>query len=136
MTYSFKQRDKEGKKEVFDPIRKKWVRLTPEEEVRQLFILFLLNIKSIPASHISVERAIIVNGLLRRYDIIVYNDEKKPQMVVECKAPTIAITQKVLEQTGRYNKTLHAPVIGVTNGHEHHFFTIDFDTEEIREIQG
>lgn len=135
MTYTFKQRDKEGKKEVFDPIRKKWLLLTPEEEVRQLFILFLLNIKNIPASHISVERAITVNGLPRRYDIVVYNNEKKPQMVVECKAPDIAITQSVLEQAGRYNKTLHAPFIGVTNGHEHHFFTIDFDTEEIREIQ-
>lgn len=131
MEYVLKQREHEGKTEIFDPIRKKWLIMTPEERVRQMFILFLLNKKEIPASHISVERAITLNGLTKRYDIVVFDDTKKPMMVIECKAPEIPITQSVIEQAGRYNKTLHAPIIGVTNGVTQYFFSIDFETEEI-----
>ena len=110
--------------QVFDPIRKKWVAFTEEEKVRQFFILQLMNELEIPPSHISVERKITVNGLAKRYDIVVYK-EAKPWMVVECKAPHIPLTQEVLEQAGRYNITLNAEVIGVTNGHEHKFFKIN-----------
>lgn len=131
MVYNFKQREKDGKMEVFDPIRKKWLLMTPEERVRQLFILYLLNVKQIPESHISVEKAITVNGLTKRYDLVVFNLDKKPEIVIECKAPEVAITQAVVEQAGRYNKTLRARILGVTNGTTHYFFTIDFDTEEI-----
>jgi len=132
MEYVFKQREREGNTEIFDPIRKKWLLLTPEERVRQQLILFLLNVKKIPASHISVERAITVNGLTKRYDLVVFAQDGNPQMVIECKAPDVEITQAVIEQAGRYNKTLRAPVLGVTNGRTHYFFTIDFETEEIR----
>lgn len=135
MEYTFKVRAKEDREEVFDHIRKKWLVLTPEERVRQQLILYLLNVKNIPLSHLSVEKAITVNGLTRRYDLVVYGLDMKPQMVVECKAPDVKITQEVVEQAGRYNKTLHAPVLGVTNGKEHFFFSIDFDTEKITQIQ-
>lgn len=134
MEYTFKQREREGKTEVFDPIRKKWLVMTPEERVRQQLILFLLNVKRIPASHLSVERAITVNGLTKRYDLVVFGQDMKPHMVIECKAPHVELTQKVIAQAGRYNKTLRAPILGVTNGSAHFFFTIDFDTEEIRPI--
>ena len=134
MEYTFKQREREGKTEVFDPIRKKWLVMTPEERVRQQLILFLLNVKRIPASHLSVERAITVNGLTKRYDLVVFGQDMKPHMVIECKAPHVVLTQKVIAQAGRYNKTLRAPILGVTNGSAHFFFTIDFDTEEIRPI--
>lgn len=134
MEYVFKQRDKDGRTEVFDPIRKKWLVLTPEERVRQQLILFLLNMKQIPASHISVEKAITVNGLTKRYDLVVFGADMKPQMVIECKAPEVEITQAVVEQAGRYNKTLRAPILGVTNGSTHYFFTLDFETEEIHPI--
>ena len=117
--------------EVFDPIRKKWIILTEEEKVRQFCIHQLINEQNIPASHISVERQIEVNGLLKRYDIVVFNKQGAPWMVVECKAPHIALTQAVLEQVGRYNKTLKAEIIGVTNGTEQLFFNIDFETEVI-----
>ena len=119
------------KKEFFDPVRKKWVPATPEEEVRQQFILFLLTVKHIPVSHLSVEREITVNGLSRRYDLVVFNEEGKPWMVVECKAPHVKLTQEVMEQAGRYNKTLRAPIIGITNGKENRFFSVDFNTEKI-----
>lgn len=134
MEYTFRQRENDGRTEVFDPIRKKWLVLTPEERVRQQLILFLLNMKKIPASHISVERAITVNGLTKRYDLVVFAPEGNPLMVVECKAPEVEITQAVVEQAGRYNKTLRAPILGVTNGSTHYFFTIDFETEEIRPV--
>ena len=134
MEYVFKQRDKDGRTEVFDHIRKKWLVLTPEERVRQQLILFLLNIKKIPISHLSVEKAITVNGMTKRYDLVVFGEDLKPQMVIECKAPEVEITQAVIEQAGRYNKTLRAPILGVTNGSTHYFFTIDFETEEIHPI--
>ena len=126
-----KQRIIADNREFFDPVRKKWVPATPEEEVRQQFIQFLLTVKNIPASHLSVEREITVNGLSRRYDLVVFNEEGKPWMVVECKAPHVKLTQGVMEQAGRYNKTLHAPIIGITNGQENKFFRVDFETGEI-----
>jgi type I site-specific restriction endonuclease len=126
-----KQRVIANNKEFFDPIRKKWVPATPEEEVRQQFIQFLLTVKNIPASHLSVEREITVNGLSRRYDLVVFDEEGKPWMVVECKAPHVKLTQEVMEQAGRYNKTLRAPIIGITNGKENRFFRVDFNTEKI-----
>ena len=124
-------RNNNNKVEVFDPIRKKWVILTEEEKVRQYCIRQLIDVQNIPISHISVERQIDVNGLRKRYDIVVFSKQGIPWMVIECKAPHIAITQAVLEQAGRYNKTLKAEIIGVTNGVEQRFFKIDYETEEI-----
>ena len=126
-----KQRIIADSKEFFDPVRKKWVPATPEEEVRQQFIQFLLTVKNIPVSHLSVEREITVNGLTRRYDLVVFDEEGKPWMVVECKAPHVKLTQEVMEQAGRYNKALQAPIIGITNGKENRFFKVDFEIGEI-----
>lgn len=131
MEYTLRQRTREGKEEIFDPARRKWVALTPEERVRQVFLLFLLNEKKIPVSHISIEKAINVNGMTQRYDLVVFDQEGKPWMVVECKAPHVKLTQEVVAQAGRYNKTLRAPILGVTNGVENIFFRIDYETEEI-----
>jgi len=121
---NFKLRNISGIEQVFDPIRKKWVVFTEEEKVRQFFISQLINELNIPASHISVEKKITLNGLTKRYDIVVYRNSK-PWMVVECKAPNIPLTQEVLDQAGRYNQTLKAEIIGVTNGKEQRFFKID-----------
>jgi len=115
--------------QLFDPIRKKWVVFTEEEKVRQFFILQLINELQIPISHISVEKKITLNGLTKRYDIVVYK-ATKPWMVVECKAPDISLTQEVLDQAGRYNQTLKAEIIGVTNGKEQRFFKINFANNE------
>ncbi|MDD6582100.1 MAG: type I restriction enzyme HsdR N-terminal domain-containing protein [Bacteroidales bacterium] len=126
-----KQRTKDGKTEVFDIVRRKWVPMTEEETVRQFLIHFIVEEKKIPVSHLSVERQITVNGLTRRYDLVIFNNLGKPQLVIECKAPHIELSQEVIEQVGRYNKTLHAPFIGVSNGRQHFFFRINFATEEI-----
>jgi len=126
-----KLRNNNNKVEVFDPIRKKWIILTEEEKVRQYCIHQLIKEQNIPVSHISVERQIEVNGLAKRYDIVVFSNQGVPWMVIECKAPHITLTQAVLEQAGRYNKTLKAEIIGVTNGTEQRFFKIDYETENI-----
>jgi hypothetical protein len=118
-----KLRKKNEIEQVFDPIRKKWVIFTEEEKVRQFFILYLINELKISASHISVERKITLNGLTKRYDIVVYK-ESKPWMVVECKASDIPLTQEVIDQAGRYNQTLNAEIIGITNGIEEKFFKV------------
>jgi hypothetical protein len=132
---NIKIRNNNGTEQVFDPIRKKWVAFTEEEKVRQFFILQLINELKIPVSHISVERKITLNGLSKRYDIVVYRDAQ-PWMVVECKAPHIPLTQEVLDQAGRYNQTLNAEIVGVTNGAEQRFFFVQkktiFQTKKIK----
>lgn len=129
-----KLRKQNGNIEIFDPVRKKWVLLTEEEKVRQFCLQQLIENHKFPISRISVERQITVNGLTKRYDIVVFNKLGDPHLVIECKAPHIPINQLVLEQAGRYNKTLKAEIIGVSNGVENRFFKIDFDTEMITEI--
>ena len=125
-----KIRNQNGIEQIFDPVRRKWVTCTEEEKVRQFFILHLIKELQIPISHISVERKITLNGLTKRYDIVVYKNAI-PWMVVECKAPHIPLTQAVLEQAGRYNQKLNAEIIGVTNGVEQKFFRIDYKTRDI-----
>ena len=120
---------------MFDIIRKKWIPFTEEEKVRQYLIHFLVSQKRIPESHLSVERQITVNGLTRRYDLVVFDRVGAPWLVIECKAPQVELTQTVVEQVGRYNKTLRAPYISVSNGRQHFFFQIDFETEKITYLE-
>ena len=127
-----RQREKEGKIECYDIIRSRWVPLTEEEKVRQFLIHFLIEQRRVPQSHLSVERQITIDGLTRRYDLVVFDSSGNPLLVVECKAPTVALTQKVVEQVGHYNKTLRAPYIGVCNGLQQIYFKIDFDSETIQ----
>jgi len=128
--FMLKLQNNNGRTELFDPIRKRWVLFTEEEKVRQYFIHELIN-KKIPASHISIEKQIVINGMDKRYDILVFNKDGTPWIVVECKAPHIKLTQDVVEQVARYNKILNAEIVGVTNGAEHHFFKIDYNTDTI-----
>lgn len=103
-------------REVFDPVRKRYVALTPEEFVRQHLIHYLITSKGVPINCISVEKAIRVNRLLRRIDLAVYTRELKIAILIECKAPEIRLSQEVFDQAFRYNLTLKAPYIAVTNG--------------------
>lgn len=102
--------------EVFDPVRRKWVAQTPEEEVRQAVIKYLHEKKGFPLELMQVEGAITLNGMVRRCDIVVYNGEMTPKMIVECKRPDVAITQKVSDQACRYNTVLQVPWLLLTNG--------------------
>jgi hypothetical protein len=135
MAYTLKIRENGSQQEVFDPVRQKWVVMTPEERVRQVFILYLLNVKQLPLSHLSVEHAVTVNGMTQRYDLVVFGNDLQPWMMVECKAPHVKLTQKVADQAARYNTVLRAPLICVTNGMEQRVFEIDFENKRIRELE-
>jgi hypothetical protein len=134
MAFTLKIRENDSRKEVFDPVRQKWVVMTPEEHVRQVFILYLLNVKQLPLSHLSVEHAVTVNGMTQRYDLVVFGDDLQPWMMVECKAPHIKLTQKVADQAARYNNVLRAPYVCVTNGAERMVFLVDFETGTVTRV--
>ena len=103
---------------IFCFIRKKYLVITPEEIVRQLFILYLIKIKHYPKNKIAVEKQVLVNGLSKRFDIMVLDKTFQPWMLIECKAPNVRIEQQVFNQVARYNTALNTDLIIVTNGKE------------------
>ncbi len=103
---------------VFDPIRKKWLVLTPEEHVRQYMICYLTETMLYPASLLSVEKTIQVGKLSKRFDIVVYSRDHMPWMLVECKAPEIPVSEKTLHQLLSYQGTVQCNYWMMTNGHE------------------
>jgi type I site-specific restriction endonuclease len=122
-----KIRDHGVKTEVFDFIRKKYVVLTSEEWVRQHFIHYLVQYIQIPPTLIAVESALKFNRLKKRSDIVIYNTKGKPCLVVECKAPEIALSQDVFDQAAMYNMTLKVPFLVITNGMVHYVCRIDHE---------
>ena len=125
-TYTFKYKNKENKPYIFDVIRKKYFLLTPEEWVRQHIVRFLLE-KGYSKNLISIEKQLIINGLKRRFDIVVFNKEMNPYILIECKAPDVQLTQKTFDQANRYNWLLKAPYLIMTNGLKHYICEIDFE---------
>ena len=117
-----------GKTFVWDPVRKLWTPLTPEEHVRQAFISYLVNYKDYPISHIANEQAISLNGMSRRCDSVVYDKTGQPKVIVEYKRPTVAITQKVFDQIARYNFVLHVDYLIVSNGLKHYCVKMEYPT--------
>lgn len=128
--YSFRFKNSENKVAIFDAIRKKFIQLTPEEWVRQHVIQFLLQDKKYSGSYINVEKVIKINGLTKRYDAVVFKPDGKIFLLVECKAPEVAITQQVFDQIARYNMVLEADYLMVTNGLNHYFCRMDFEKKE------
>lgn len=128
--YSFRFKNSENKVSIFDEIRKKFIFLTPEEWIRQHVIQFLLQEKNYPKSYINVEKLIKVNDLSKRYDIIVYQPNGEIFLLVECKSADIKIDQKTFDQIARYNLTLNAKYLMVTNGLNHYFCQMDFEKEK------
>ncbi|GAO29686.1 type I restriction enzyme HsdR N-terminal domain-containing protein [Geofilum rubicundum] len=117
-------KEEKGKKHIFDIIRKKFVVLTPEEWVRQHFIHFMLAAKY-PASLMAVERMVVVNGLRQRADIVLYNRQGKPALIVECKAPEVPVNNTTLAQAARYNIPLQVDYLVVTNGMDNYCILLD-----------
>jgi hypothetical protein len=125
--FSFKLKEDNGKLFIFDPARRKYVALTPEEWVRQNCLLYLRDVKKYPVSLISVERAINLNGQSLRYDLVAYSKQAKPLLLVECKAPEVEISQKTFDQIVVYNLELNVPFLMVTNGLSHYICKADFE---------
>lgn len=126
-TYSFRFKNSENKRLIFDAIRKKFVVLQPEEWVRQHCIKYLIKEKNYPKSLINVEKELKLNNLRKRYDIVVFNTNGSLHLIVECKAPTIPIDQTTFDQVARYNLELNATYLMVTNGINHYYCQMDFE---------
>ena len=116
-SYPFKIKSIEGKDRVFDPFRKIWVLLTPEEWVRQNLLQYLVQVAKYPTSLIAVEKEIKLGELAKRFDIVVYHDEK-PWMIIECKEANVALNEKTMHQILQYQQVLTAQYLFISNGHE------------------
>ena len=127
--YKFKLKSSENKTLIFDNFRKKYFVLTPEEWVRQHFVQFLIDEKKYPVSLIAIEKQLTINNRKKRTDILVFNTDGNPDIIVECKAPQIKITQATFDQIARYNLKLKANYLIVTNGLEHFYCRTDFEKE-------
>lgn len=122
--------------EVFDRLRKKYVPLTPEENVRQLFVEFLVNQKGYPSGLMNNEIEINQNGIKRRCDTLVFDRRGNPIMIIEYKAPTITISQKVFNQIYRYNTVLKVKYLIVSNGIDLYCCVNDYQAMTCRFIEG
>ena len=124
--YNFKLKNSQNKTLIFDKLRKKYVVLTPEEWVRQHFVHFLIDQKKYPETLIAIEKQLTINNLKKRTDILIFNSDGKPDVIIECKAPSIKISQKTFDQIARYNLQLKAEFLIVTNGLTHFYCKMDF----------
>lgn len=130
--YGFRLKNSENNLLIFDVIRKKFVVLQPEEWVRQHVVQFLLAEKKYPKSLINVEKQLTVNGLGKRYDIVVFHPNGGINILVECKAPEVHIDQRTFDQIARYNSQLQADYLMVTNGLDHFYCQMDLESEKYR----
>jgi hypothetical protein len=125
-------REYNDRKEIFDPLRKKFVLLTDEEWVRQNLISYLATDREIPLTMMASERGLLVNNLPKRFDLLVFATDGKPLMIVECKSPHIPVDEEVFYQAARYNITLQVEYLLITNGMEHHCIKINYNTGETK----
>ncbi len=132
--YSFRVTGKEGSEMIFDIIRKKWVRLTPEEWVRQNFVRYLIREGGYPPGLIGIEVMFRLNDLKKRTDILVHNRKGEPVLIVECKSPDVPVVEneKVREQIGVYNMEFRVPYVLITNGITHYSFRYDAESNNYR----
>ena len=117
-----------GKEYVFDRLRKLYVRLTPEEFVRQHFVSFLITYKNYPQSRMANEIGIELGNVKKRCDTVLYDEYLHPLMIIEYKAPSITINQNTFDQITRYNMRLNVPWLIVSNGIQHYCCCVDYKT--------
>ncbi len=131
---NFKIRDNGLQREIFDVVRNRYVALTPEEWVRQHVIQWLHYDLGYPLELMQIEGTITVNGMMRRCDIVVYDSDVRPFVIVECKKETVSLTQKVVDQACRYNLSLHVPYLCITNGPQRICCKVDFEQKMLVQI--
>ncbi|WP_036153953.1 type I restriction enzyme HsdR N-terminal domain-containing protein [Maribacter forsetii] len=129
-SYTFRVKNSENRTLIFDVIRKKFLVLTPEEWVRQHVVQFLIQEKKYPMSYINVEKQITLNGLKKRYDVVVFKPNGQLHILVECKAPEVSISQMTFDQIAQYNFKLNATYLMVTNGLSHYYCQTDLIAEK------
>jgi len=130
--YPFQIQAIEGRQMIFDAIRQKYVRLTPEEWVRQHFVQYLVQEQGVPSSLIAIEKAFLFQNMTRRADIVVHDRQGQAVLMVECKAPEIDIQQAAFDQVARYNKVIEAAYLVVTNGRHHYCAALDAEAHTYR----
>lgn len=133
--YPFKITLKDKQYFIFDEIRKKHLVLTPEEWVRQHFIQHLVLHRKFPKSLIQVEGGLSLNKLQKRTDIVIFNTHGERLMIIECKAPSVKISQATFDQAARYNSVHKAKWLVVTNGLRHCYAIIDHQTEQFAFVE-
>ncbi len=121
-SYQFNIKKEEDKLLIFDTQRKRFVRLTPEEWVRQNFIRYLIEEKNYPFGRIAVETQVTINQMKKRCDAIVYDKDLNPVIIIEFKSPTVALDTKTLNQVAVYNYKLHVDIFILSNGLQHFYF--------------
>ena len=124
----------EGRTDVFDIVRRRYVALTPEEWVRQHVVHALHHHQGYPIELMQVEGTIALGGLTKRCDIVVYNSQMQPLMIVECKKADVSIGQRVVDQICRYNQVLRVPYLFVTNGLDHLVLHADFEQQRLVQL--
>lgn len=129
--FHFTYRHDKGKTFILDPVRKKYVRLIPEEWVRQHVIRYLAEVLGYPLSHMSIEKGLNINNLPKRIDLLMYDRAFNPSLIVECKAPEVMLTNAVYEQAARYNLGVRVPWLFITNGISHHAAYIEHQAKQI-----
>jgi type I site-specific restriction endonuclease len=134
--YNFQIVEKKGKLTIFDPVRMKYVALTSEEWVRQHVLRFLTDEKKVPEKLVKVESEISLFKTRKRFDIAVFDRNGNPLLVIECKAPSVPLSQDVLDQAVRYNMTMKVCLLMLTNGLQHIFCRIDPHDGSVRQISG
>ena len=134
-SYETKITESNGKRQIFDTLRRCYVALTPEEWVRQHFVNFLIGYKGYPAALTGNEIAIMLNGMNRRCDTVVYDRALKPRMIIEYKAPTVKITKEVFAQISRYNLILKVDYLIVSNGLQHYCCKMDYTNNTFTFLQ-
>ena len=129
-SYDHRLRKQEGQTQIFDEVRKKWLKLNPEEWVRQHFVHFLIQHRGFPIGLIALEKQINIFGLSRRADIVVFSKAGLPWLLVECKAPSIRLETATFSQAASYNIHWKVPYLVITNGLKHYCALIDFANEQ------
>ncbi|MBQ7571173.1 MAG: type I restriction enzyme HsdR N-terminal domain-containing protein [Bacteroidaceae bacterium] len=128
---------REGQTAVFDPLRRRYVRLTPEEWVRQHFVHYLIHHKGYPEGLLANEVSLSLNQTAKRCDTVLYDQHAHPRMIVEYKAPHIQLSQRTFDQISRYNIVLRVPYLIVSNGMQHYCCRVDLERQTyqfLREI--
>ena len=133
--YPFKITDENGLLTLFDEIRKKNIIITPEEWVRQHFVQYLIRQKNYPKTLIKLEGGHRLHGMQKRSDILVFNPDGEKILLVECKAPSVNIDQKVFDQIARYNIVHKIVLLAVSNGLKHYYCQIDFEKQQYKFIE-
>jgi hypothetical protein len=116
--------------EIYDPVRRKYIALTPEEWVRQHLIAYLSQTKGYSTVLFGVEKQITLNQLSKRFDLVLFNRDGTPLLLAECKAPSVEITEKVFDQAARYNLKLNAQYFLITNGLNHFYCRLDYEKRQ------